>query len=527
MPAVRGENPELQASRYLPQVALATLAVVGLPLAVVAGIQFEGGLRSPWLSMLVAVVLSVAASSAGSAIWMRRPGSRDLVFGDLMLWGYIRRLRADRRIASTAHLLGDTPAGGAGLDVDERMEGLHLLGSSLESRDPYTHGHTKRVTRYSEAIARGMGLSHEQVARIRTAAALHDVGKVLTPRAILTRPGALTAEEFEVVKRHAADGAQMVATLDDDDLTATVRHHHERLDGCGYPDGLEGSAIPQGARIVAVADTFDAMTSSRPYRRARSHKDALDALSADAGSKLDADAVAAFIAYYSGRRTVAWGTFGIAAPQRLLAWVIDAGAAPVAKGIYTAGAAALIGSSLAMPELPPDPDPSPASSRTASASPGGPGPGRPAGPGDRPAADRTGPAAGRPVSGGGGPRTQGPGSRQPTGAGPGAPFSQPGGGGNGPQGGGTGTDGPAPATAAPGGGGPGGGGSGSGGGGVPVPTEVSVPGTQTPAGGVELQAPGVDANVKLPQVQLPGVKIELPAVELPGVKIELPLLGPR
>ena len=109
MPAVRGENLELQASRYLPQVALATLAVVGLPLAVVTGIQFEGGLRSPWLSMLVAVVLSVAASSAGSAIWMRRPGSRDLVFGDLMLWGYIRRLRADRRIASTAHLLGNTP----------------------------------------------------------------------------------------------------------------------------------------------------------------------------------------------------------------------------------------------------------------------------------------------------------------------------------------------------------------------------------------------------------------------------------
>ena len=523
MSAVRGKNPEPDPPRYLPQVALATLAVVGLPLAVVTAIQLEGGLRSPWLSMLAAVGLSVAISSAGSAVWKRRPGSRDIVFGDLMLWGFIRRRRADGRIASATHLLNDTE-GGAGLDAEERMEGLHLLGSSLESRDSYTHGHTRRVTRYTEAIARRMGLSQEQVARVRTAAALHDVGKVLTTRAILTKPGELTAEEFESVKSHAADGAQMVATLDDDDLTATVRHHHERLDGSGYPDGLRGTAIPLGARIVAVSDTFDAMTSSRPYRRARSHKAALDTLSREGGSTLDADVVAAFLAYYSGRRTVAWGTAGIAAPQRLLAWVLDVGAAPVAKGITAAGAAALIGSSLAIPELPPS---GAASARAGPASPRGAGQLQPgAAPGGGPAAGRDGTAAGRRISGGGGPRTQGPGSRQPTGAAPGAPVSQPGGGGNVPQGGGTGSGGPAPTSAAPSGGGSGGGDAGSGGGGLPVPTEVSVPGTQTPAGGVELQAPGVDANVKLPQVQLPDVEIELPAVELPGVKIELPLLGP-
>ena len=514
MPAVRGKNPGPDPPRYLPQVALATLAVVGLPLAVVTAIQLEGGLRSPWLSMVVAVGLSVAISSAGLAIWKRRPGSRDIVFGDLMLWGFIRRRRADRRIASATYLLNDTE-GGAGLDAEERMEGLHLLGSSLESRDAYTHGHTRRVTRYTEAIARRMGLSQEQVARVRTAAALHDVGKVLTPRAILTKPGELTAEEFESVKSHAADGAQMVATLDDDDLTATVRHHHERLDGSGYPDGLEGTAIPLGARIVAVADTFDAMTSSRPYRRARSHKAALDTLSREGGSTLDADVVAAFLAYYSGRRTVAWGTAGIAAPQRLLAWVLDVGAAPVAKGITAAGAAALIGSSLAIPELPPA---GAASDRAASASPGVTG-GSAAAPGDRsPGGDA--PAAGRRISGGGGSRTQGPGAQSPAGASPGDPASRPDGGGNVPQGGGTPGGGPSPANAAPGGGG-------SGGGGTTVPTEVSVPGTQTPGGGVELNAPGVDANVQLPQVQLPGVRIEVPAVQLPGGKVELPLSGPR
>ena len=517
MSAIRGKNPEPDPPRYLPQVALATLAVVGLPLAVVTAIQLEGGLRSPWLSMLAAVGLSVAISSAGSAIWKRRPGSRDIVFGDLMLWGFIRRRRADRRIASATYLLNDP---GAGLDAEERMEGLHMLGSSLESRDSYTHGHTRRVTRYTEAIARRRGLSQEQVARVRTAAALHDVGKVLTTRAILTKPGELTAEEFESVKSHAADGAQMVATLDDDDLTATVRHHHERLDGSGYPDGLRGTAIPLGARIVAVADTFDAMTSSRPYRRARSHKAALDTLSREGGSTLDADVVAAFLAYYSGRRTVAWGTAGIAAPQRLLAWVLDVGAAPVAKGITAAGAAALIGSSLAIPELPPA---GAASDRAASASPGDTR-GSAAAPGDRsPGGDI--PAPGRRVTGGGPPaQAQAPGSRQPTGdAGP--PVSQPSGGGNAQQGGGTAPGGPAADNTSPGG--PGGGGGSGSGGGTTLPTEVSVPGTQTPAGGVELTAPGVDADVQLPPVQLPGVKVELPAVELPGGKVELPLSGPR
>lgn len=272
------DSPERSPSRYLPQVALATLAVVVLPLAAVTAIQMEGGLSSPVLSMVVAVVLAVAVSTAGSAHWMRRPGSRDLVFGDLMLWGFIRRLRAEQRLARTSDLLEE--AGDAvELDREERIEGLQLLASSHESRDPYTHGHTRRVTRHSEAVARKLGLSQEQVARIRTAAALHDVGKVLTPRAIVTKPGKLTDEEFDAVKRHPGDGAQMVATLGDDELTAIVRHHHERL------DGSRGEDIPLGARIVAVSDTFDAMTSTRPYQRARSHKVALDTLSREAGEK--------------------------------------------------------------------------------------------------------------------------------------------------------------------------------------------------------------------------------------------------
>jgi HD domain len=122
-----------------------------------------------------------------------------------------------------------------------------------------------------------------------------------------------------VMKRHAADGADMLAEVGDPEIEAMVRHHHERIDGRGYPDGLRGSEIPLGARIIAVADTFDAITSWRPYRAVSTQKKALDVLSKEAGSQLDGAAVAAFRHRYSARRSVAWFAFVAAAPQRLFA----------------------------------------------------------------------------------------------------------------------------------------------------------------------------------------------------------------
>ena len=159
------------------------------------------------------------------------------------------------------------------------------------------------------------------MAKVRTAAATHDVGKVHTPREVLTKPGRLTDAEYEIVKKHPGDGAAMVAEMGDPEITAMVRHHHERLDGSGYPDGLAAGDIPLGARIIAVADTFDAMTSGRPYRAACKHKKALDVLSGEAGTRLDPVAVAAFLRYYSGKRSVAWSALFIDAPPRLISWV--------------------------------------------------------------------------------------------------------------------------------------------------------------------------------------------------------------
>ena len=166
-----------------------------------------------------------------------------------------------------------------------------------------------------------MRLSPADVTKVRTAAALHDVGKIHTPREILNKPGRLTDAEFALVQRHPGDGADMLVGIEDPEITAMVRHHHERLDGAGYPAGLTGQEIPLGARIIAVADTFDSITSSRPYRKAAKHKQALDVLSREAGSQLDAAAVAAFLEYYRGRRSVAWLALMTTGPYRLLTWL--------------------------------------------------------------------------------------------------------------------------------------------------------------------------------------------------------------
>jgi len=333
-------------------VLLATFAVALLPLLVVSAIQATGALGSTLFSVAAAAALSVGTSVTGSALWTRRRGARDVVFADLMIWGWVRRLRTERRLADASELLGNR----AKLTPSRQAELLERLSATLEARDPYTHGHSRRVTRHSEAIARRMGLTRVQVAKVRTAAAVHDVGKVKTPRDVLNKPGMLSDEEFAAIKLHPVDGAELVAGLGDPELTAMVRHHHERLDGRGYPDGLGGADIPLGARIIAVADTFDAITSTRPYRAGAKHKVALDILRKEAGSQLDPAAVAAFLSYYSGRSSVAWWSLLVAEPPRFISWLLGwfqgAGATPLAKGVFAAGATALIGGTLASPPAP-------------------------------------------------------------------------------------------------------------------------------------------------------------------------------
>jgi putative nucleotidyltransferase with HDIG domain len=312
--------------RHVPQMLLATTLVAVLPL-VSSLVLRATGVISGWASVGLAVALSLATSTAGSAFWRKRGGHGEVLFSELLLWGWLRSWRQERELANATRLLDLVNPGGARADArddlstERREHLLRQLATALEAQDVYLNGHSRRVARHATMIARGMGLSSQDVARIRAAAAVHDIGKLLTPKAIINKPGRLTDAEFEVVKRHPVDGAEMVAALGDPELTRIVRHHHERLDGAGYPDRLSGEAIPLGARIIAVADTFDAITSARPYRDAAPHQKAIDILREEAGAQLDPDAVKAFLAYYSGSRpTVVWAIV-TSSIRRVVAWL--------------------------------------------------------------------------------------------------------------------------------------------------------------------------------------------------------------
>ncbi|HKO13901.1 MAG TPA: HD-GYP domain-containing protein [Acidobacteriaceae bacterium] len=146
---------------------------------------------------------------------------------------------------------------------------LQLMIKSIEARDLYTSGHSRRVQHFSMIIARSLGFSQRDVERVGKAALLHDVGKIYDKYApILRKPDKLTPDEWATIQEHPIDGANLVATISGlKDVVPAIRHHHENWDGTGYPDGLAGEAIPLPARIISFADTIDAMTSERPYRR--------------------------------------------------------------------------------------------------------------------------------------------------------------------------------------------------------------------------------------------------------------------
>ena len=519
--------------RFLPYAIATTLIVLVLPSLVLTLAGPDGPAWVVLLSVLAALAASLGLAAAGSAIWVRHPGSQDTVFGDLMLSGWLRKYRAERRLAEARDLLeGGAAAALDGADAETRRDLLEKLSSALEARDSYTHGHSKRVTRHSERIARELGLSQELVAKVRIAAAVHDVGKIKTPREVLTKPGRLDDREFEIIKRHPVDSAEMVRGLGDADITAMVRHHHERLDGTGYPDRLAGDEIPLGARIIAVADTFDAMTSSRPYRAACKHKKALGVLAKEAGAQLDPAPVAAFMRYYSGKRSVGWTALAAAAPQRLGGWLggvfqnVGAGIAPAVQGLAAVGAAAVIsaglgpGAELTSAEVArqqpvqaaeaSDPGRRSRESRGAASDETdrrAPGSADDRGPRERRGrAERDG--ANRTDGEGGGTGSPGGAGESPGGGGgsPGGGEGSPGGGGGSPGGGG-GT------TTPPGSGGT----DGSG----PVP-KVEVPSVEVgPITTPEVETPPVEVpNVEVPSVEVGPIttpKIETPGVRVPGL----------
>jgi len=168
------------------------------------------------------------------------------------------------------------------------FQSLLGLANALEAKDPYTRGHSMRVADLARRLALAKGLPRPAAETIAQAALLHDLGKIGVAESILRKPGALTEAEWSIMRRHPLTGAQIVAPLEFfDEGAVIVRHHHERLDGSGYPDGLKGEGIPLGARVVAVADVYDALTSGRSYRAALLHTEAVDILRREADRTLD------------------------------------------------------------------------------------------------------------------------------------------------------------------------------------------------------------------------------------------------
>jgi HD-GYP domain-containing protein (c-di-GMP phosphodiesterase class II) len=209
-----------------------------------------------------------------------------------------------RRMRLFAGILAH-PLQNARLYAAQRRQYMNMvtaLAETLEKKDPYTGGHVRRVVCYSLLLGAELGLDHGDLKDLWLAATLHDIGKIGVPDRILGKPAPLDAEEAEVMRRHTTDGASIVAHLSSPHVLPGVRSHHERVDGGGYPDGLEGEQIPLAPRVIAVADTFDAMTTSRPYRDGLSRERAAAEIESAAGTQFCSRVVAAFSALFAAGR---------------------------------------------------------------------------------------------------------------------------------------------------------------------------------------------------------------------------------
>jgi putative nucleotidyltransferase with HDIG domain len=255
-----------------------------------------GGKASPRTAVhgMVVALPGCAAGAAlgwGASLVFVSPASRTLLLAAGALLGVwaIHRMHADRREMIRRHSEATRL---------HRRELTRALARTMDARDPGNQDHLRRVHRLCLGVAKGLGMSETELETLSSAALLHDIGKVSVPESILTKPGRLTPQEMRRMERHPVVGAEIVQALPfRQSLAPVVRHHHERWDGRGYPDGLKRDAIPLGARILSTVDCYDALTTDRPYRKALTHREAAAFLSRESGSMFDPGVVDALLDY--------------------------------------------------------------------------------------------------------------------------------------------------------------------------------------------------------------------------------------
>ncbi len=283
---------------------LGALAAAALPVALLVALLWTGGHPLP-VGLLVAAGAATVAAAAGVAALLARRVTRplgDLVHGALDIargrFGKEVKVASRDELGDLAYTFNHMSRELASYDGENRrliaalergyLETIRALASAIDAKDPYTRGHSERVAALSVEIARELGFDEAALVAVRYAGLLHDIGKIGVPEQVLRKPGRLTPEERTLIMSHAVVGAEIVEGISFlGGAEPAIRHHHERWDGAGYPDGLKGEAIPLVARVVNAADTWDACTSERPYQRAYSAPEVVGILDTLRGAQLD------------------------------------------------------------------------------------------------------------------------------------------------------------------------------------------------------------------------------------------------
>jgi len=283
--AVIVQKPEERAYASVDQMIRATVnwVAIALVLAIVVATLFASGIARP-IRLLAARSREIAQGNYQQRVEVKTKNE----IGELaqnfnvMSSSIEQAVEQLKKAAHENHLLF--------------INSVRMLAAAIDAKDPYTRGHSERVARYSIAIGKNLSLSEKDMRNLRISALLHDVGKIGIDDRILRKPGALSDEEFELMKHHPAKGAAIMSGVAQlIDIVPGMKYHHEKWAGGGYPDGLEGEQIPMQARIVAIADTFDAMTTNRPYQKAMEINYVVEKIKSFGGTRFDPRVVDAFV----------------------------------------------------------------------------------------------------------------------------------------------------------------------------------------------------------------------------------------